>query len=177
MTQNMEAMEEKRRIKLEKARAYYHNKKATDEAFVKKHNEEARKRHERRREDPAYVAKCRENSRAQYKRNKEAGTLMTYRKLCERDYEKYGFEKRKEYAVQYYIKRCEDPEFRVKNAERKKEQYRDKKIRECGSEVLYEMGCRPGRPRKYPAAVENYIISTPSTMTPEHSTNGSGDEQ
>ena len=81
--------------------------------------------------------------------------------------------------MQYYIKRCEDPEFRVKNAERKKEQYRERKIKECGSEVLYEMGCRPGRPRKYqsPAAVENYIISTPSTMTPEHSTNGSGDEQ
>jgi hypothetical protein len=89
----MEAMEEKRKLKLEKAREYYHNKKATDETFVKKHNEEARKRHERRREDPAYVAKCRENSRAQYKRCKEAGTLMTYRKLCERDYEQYGFEK------------------------------------------------------------------------------------
>ena len=87
MTQNMEAMEEKRRIKLEKARGYYHNKRATDVAFAKKLNEEARKRHERRREDPAYVAKCRENSRAQYKRNKEAGTLMTYRKLCERDVE------------------------------------------------------------------------------------------
>ena len=67
-------MEDKRQLKLETARAYYHNKKATDEAFVKRHNEEARKRHERRRADPAYVAKCRENSRAQYKRSKEAGT-------------------------------------------------------------------------------------------------------
>ena len=87
MTQNMEVMEEKRQLKLQKAREYYRNKKSTDEEFVKRHNEEARKLHERRRADPAYVAKCRENSRAQYKRNKEAGTLMTYRKLCERDYE------------------------------------------------------------------------------------------
>ena len=173
----MEAMEEKRQLKLEKAREYYRNKKATDEAFVKRHNEEARKRHERMRADPAYVAKCRENSRAQYKRSKEAGTLMTYRKLCERDVEKYGYEKRKEDAVQYYMKRCEDPEFRVKMAERKKVQYRERKIKECGSEVLYEM-CRPGRPRKYqaPAALEMYRISTPST-TANNSTHGSGDEQ
>ena len=86
MTQNMEAMEEKRQLKLEKARAYYRNKKATDETFVKRHNEEARKRHERRRaEDPAYAVKCRENSRAQYKRCKEAGTLLTYRERRERD--------------------------------------------------------------------------------------------
>jgi hypothetical protein len=73
----MEAMEEKRQLKLQKAREYYRNKKATDEEFVKRHNEEARKRHERMRADPAYVAKCRENSRAQYLSCKEAGTLMT----------------------------------------------------------------------------------------------------
>ena len=85
--------------------------------------------------------------------------------------------KRKEYAVQYYIKRCEDPEFRVKNAERKKEQYRERKIKKCGSEVLYER-CQPGRPRKYhaAAALENYRISTPST-TANNSTHSSGDEQ
>ena len=75
------------------------------------------------------------------------------------------------------MKRCEDPEFRVKMAERKKVQYRERKIKEGGSEVLYEM-CRPGRPRKYraAAALDNYRISTPST-TANNSTHGSGDEQ
>ena len=62
-------------------------------------------------------------------------------------------------------------------AEQKKEEDRERKIRECGSEVLYEM-CRPGRPRKYQtnAALENYRISTPST-TANNSTHGSGEEQ
>ena len=51
--------------------------------------------------------------------------------------------------MEYYKKNCEtDPEYRAKMNERKKAEYRDKKIRECGSEVLYQMG-RPGRPRKY----------------------------
>ena len=62
--------------------------------------------------------------------------------------------------------------------ERKKEEYRERKIRECGSELLYTMASRPGRPRKYQtaAALEHYLISTPST-TANNSTNGSGDEQ
>ena len=59
--------------------------------------------------------------------------------------------------MQYYIKRCEDPELRVKMAEQKKVQYRERKIKECGSEVLYEM-CRPGRPRKYQAAAALELI-------------------
>ena len=80
--------------------------------------------------------------------------------------------------MQYYIKKCEDPEFRVeKMAEQKKVLYRERKIKECGSDVLYEM-CRPGRPRTYQAAaaLEHYRISTPST-TANNSTHGSGDEQ
>ena len=74
---------------------------------------------------------------------------------------------------------CEtDPAYRANLNERKKAQYRERKIRERGSEVLYQMGCRPGRPRKYGAAtLETYIISTPSTATPDHSTNVSGDEK
>ena len=75
--------------------------------------------------------------------------------------------------------KCETgPGYRAKQNERKKQLYREKKIKECGSEVLYQMGCRPGRPRKYGASpLETYIISTPSTVTPAHSTLVSGDEK
>ena len=55
MTTNTEAMEEKRRIKLEKQRAYYHMKK-NDEEHWNKVKEGQRRRHERRKaEDPAYM--------------------------------------------------------------------------------------------------------------------------
>ena len=61
--------------------------------------------------------------------------------------------------------------------ERKKAEYRERKIRECGNEILFSM-CRPGRPRKYGSepTLETCIISTPST-TANNSTNGPGDEQ
>ena len=80
--------------------------------------------------------------------------------------------------MEYYKKKCEtDPEYRAKMNERKKAEYRVRTIRECDSDVLYLTG-RPGRPRKYGIGPtrEHYIRSTPSTATPEHSTNGSGDE-
>ena len=78
--------------------------------------------------------------------------------------------------MQYYIKKCQDPEFRNKQNERKKRQYKGE-IRECGAEVLYRM-VRPGRPRKYQTAapLENNTVSTPST-TANNSTHGSDDEQ
>ena len=80
--------------------------------------------------------------------------------------------------MEYYKKKCEtDPEHRAKMNERKKAEYKERNIRECGDEVLYQMYCRPGRPRKYGVepTLEHYIISTPST-TANNSTNGSGDE-
>ena len=53
----------------------------------------------------------------------------------------------------------------------------ERKIRECGSEVLYMM-VRPGRPRKYQTAapLENNAMSTPST-TANNSSDGSDGEQ
>ena len=175
MTSNTEAMEEKRRIKLEKQRAYYHMKK-NDEEHWNKVKAGQQRRHERRKaEDPAYMEKQRAAAKAQYWRLKEAGQLMPYQEIKQRSIEKHGVDKKRIAALEYYKKMCEsDPEYRSKLNERKKAQYREKKIRECGSEVLYQMGCKPGRPRKY--GIENYIISTPSTATPEHSTNVSGDE-
>ena len=125
---------------------------------------------------PRIYGKQRAAAKAQYKRLKEAGQLMPYLEKKQRSIEKHGIDKKRINALEYYKKMCEaDPEYRAKLNERKKAQYREKKIRECGSEVLYQMGCRPGRPRKY--GIENYIISTPSTATPEHSTNVSGDEK
>ena len=172
----MEAMEEKRRIKLEKQRAYYLRMKNDEEQW--NHIKEGlRMRHERRKlEDPAYMEKQRAAARAQYKRLKESGQLTPYQELKQRRIEKHGIDKKRISALEYYKKKCEtDPEYRTKLNERKKQLYRQKKILECGSEVLYQMGCRPGRPRKY--GIENYyIISTPTTATPEHSTNVSGDE-
>ena len=114
MTQHMEVMEGIRQLKLGNARAYYHHKKATYEAYAKKLNEEAHLRHERRRqEDPAYAAKRLQYSRAQNERRKEDGTRKTYRELRDEDNEKYGYAKRKEDALQYNIKNCQDPEFRI----------------------------------------------------------------
>ena len=86
----------------------------------------------------------------------------------------YGAEKMRVYANNYYKHRCEtDSNFRAKMNERKKEAYRERKIRECGSEVLYMM-VRPGRPRKYQTAtpLETNTLSTPST-TANNSTHGS----
>ena len=101
----MEAMVEQWQLKLEKARAYYHNKKATDEAFAKKLNEEARKRHERRRaKDPAYAVKRREYSRAQNERRKEAGALLAYRELCEKDVENTVMKTKRIYNTVLYKK-------------------------------------------------------------------------
>ena len=139
--------------------------------------ESQQRRHERRKaEDPAYMEKQREAAKAQYRRLNEAGQLTPYQELKQRRIEKHGIDKQRIRALEYYKKMCEtDPEYRAKLNGRKKAQYREKKIRECGSEVLYQMGCRPGRPRKY--AIETYIISTPTTATPEHSTNVSGDEK
>jgi hypothetical protein len=174
MTTNMEAMDEKRRIKLEKQRAYYLRMKNDEEQW--NHIKEGlRRRHERRKaEDPTYIEKQRAAARAQYIRLKESGQLTPYQEVKQRSIEKHGIDKKRINALEYYKKMCEtDPEYRAKMNERKKAQYREKKIRECGSEVLYQMGCRPGRPRK--SGLENYIISTPST-TANNSTNGSGDE-
>jgi hypothetical protein len=101
--------------------------------------------------------------------------LTPHHELKQRSIEKHGVDDKRIDALEYYKKMCEtDPEYRVKMNERKKAQYKERKIRECGSEVLYRMGCRPGRPRKY--GIEPYIISTPSTATPDRSTNVSGDE-
>ena len=174
MTTNTEAMDEKRRIKLEKQRAYYLMMK-NDVEHWNKLKESQQRRHERRKaEDPAYMEKQREAAKAQYRRLKEAGQLTPYQELQRRRIEKHGIDKKRIDALEYYKKRCEtDPEYRAKQNERKKQLYREKKIRECGSEVLFSM-CRPGRPRKY--GIENYIISTPTIATPEHSTNVSGDE-
>ena len=82
------------------------------------------------------------------------------------------------YANNYYKHRCETASnFRAKMNELKKVAYRERKIRECGSEVLYMM-VRPGRPRKYQtgAPLENNTMSTPSTIA-NNSTNGSDDEK
>ena len=120
------------------------------------------------------MEKQRAATKAQYYRLKEAGQLMPYQEIKQRSIEKHGVDKKRIAALEHYKKMCEsDPEYRTKLNERKKAPYRERKIRECGSEVLFSM-CRPGRPRKY--AIEPYIISTPSTVTPEHSTNVSGDE-
>ena len=171
----MEAMEEKRRVKLEKQRAYYHMMKNNEDHW-NKIKEGQQRRHERRKlEDPAYMEKQREAAKAQYRRLKEAGQLTPYQELKQRRIEKHGVDKQRISALEYYKKMCEtDPEYRAKLNERKT-QYRLKKIQECGSEVLYQLGCRPGRPRKY--AIETYIVSTPTTATPDHSTNVSGDEK
>ena len=121
------------------------------------------------------MEKQRAVAKAQYWRLKEAGQLTPYQVIKQRIIEKHGADKLRLVALEHYKKKCEtDPEYRAKQNERKKQLYHEKKIRECGSEVLFSLG-RPGRPRKY--GIENYIISTPSTATPEHSTNGSGDEK
>ena len=179
MTTNMEAMDEKRRIKLEKQRAYYLRMKNDEEQW--NHIKEGlRRRHERRKaEDPTYIEKQRAAARAQYRRLKESGQLTPYQEVKQRSIEKHGIDKKRIDALEYYKKRCEtDPEYRTKQNERKKQLYREKKIKECGSEILFSM-CRPGRPRKYGIApLEPYhIISTPTIATPEHSTNVSGDEK
>jgi hypothetical protein len=174
MTINTEAMEAKREAKLIKQRANYLMMKNDPEQW-NKIKEGQQRRHERRKaEDPTYMEKQRAAAKAQYYRLKEAGQLMPYQEIKQRSIEKHGVDKKRIAALEYYKKMCEsDPEYRSKLNERKKTQYRERKIRECGSEVLFSM-CRPGRPRKY--AIEPYIISTPSTATPMHSTNVSGDE-
>lgn len=120
------------------------------------------------------MEKQRAAAKAQYWRLKEAGQLMPYQEIKQRCIEKHGADKLRIVALEHYKKKCEtDPEYRAKLNERKKQLYHEKKIRECGREVLCSMS-RPGRPRKY--GIENYIISTPST-TANNSTNGSGDEK
>jgi hypothetical protein len=65
---------------------------------------------------------------------------------------------------------------RNKQNEPTKEQYRERKIKECGDEVVYMM-VRPGRPRTYgiETPLQNNTMSTPSTIA-HTSTNGSDDE-
>ena len=99
--------------------------------------------------------------------------MTPYHEQKQRSIEKYGIDKKRINALGYYKKKCDpDPEYRDKMNERKKAEYRERKIRECGNEILFSM-CRPGRPRKY--GIETYLISTPST-TANNSMNGSGDE-
>ena len=124
----MEAMEEKRRIKLEKQRAYYHMKKNDEEPW-NKIKESQQRRHERRKaEDPAYMEKQREAAKAQYRRLKEAGQLTPYQELKQRRIEKHGIDKKRISALEYYKKMCEtDPEYRAKLNERKIALYREKR--------------------------------------------------
>ena len=122
MTTNTEAMEEKRRIKLEKQRAYYLMKK-NDAEHWNNIQEGQRRRHERRKaEDPTYMEKQRAAAKAQYKRLKESGQLTPYHEIKQRSIEKHGVDKKRISALEYYKKMCEtDPEYRAKMNERKKE--------------------------------------------------------
>ena len=84
MTTNTEAMEEKRRVKLEKQRAYYHMMKNNEEHW-NNIKEGQRRRHELRKlEDPAYMEKQRAAAKAQYKRLNEAGQLAPYLEKTEK---------------------------------------------------------------------------------------------
>ena len=78
--------------------------------------------------------------------------------------------------MQYYIKKCQDPEFRYTHYERNKELYRGRTSEDVRGEVVYMM-VRPGRPRKYGIETppQNNTMSTPSTIA-HYSTNGSDDE-
>ena len=100
MTTNTEAMEEKRRIKLGKQRAYYHMKK-NDEEHWNTIKEGQQRRHERRKaEDPTYMEKQRAAAKAQYRRLKESGQLTPYHELKQRSIEKHGVDKKRITALE-----------------------------------------------------------------------------
>ena len=171
MTQHMEAMEQKRLYKLEQQRQRRHAKK-DDEEYQNK----LRKQYEQMRQTPEWVESRRLYARAKANQYKEEGRVCPNLYLLKR--ERYGAEKMRAYAQTYYKHRCETgPNFRARNNGIKQVAYRERKIKECGSDILYMM-VRPGRPRKYQTAtpLENNTVSTPST-TANNSTHGSDDEQ
>jgi hypothetical protein len=111
-----------------------------------------------RKLNPEWVEKKNKYQREKLKLDKEEGRCIYYQA---------NVEKFNERLRRYYQNKClTDPDYRAKINERKKEQYQERKIRECGNEILLTMVVKKaGRPRKFNIQDETTTASSGNSET------------
>ena len=155
-------IDEKRQKRLEYCKKYYESKKS-DAEYQRKLKEGEKRRYELRKLNPEWVENKNKYQREKLKQDKEEGRYYEKHRI----YYQANVEKFNERLRRYYQNKClTDPAYRDKINERKKEQYQERKIRECGNEILLTMVVKkPGRPRKFNIQDETTTASSGNSET------------
>jgi hypothetical protein len=135
----------------------------SDAEYQRKIKEGEKRRYELRKLKPEWVEKRNKYQKERLKKDKEEGIYFEKHRI----YYQANIEKFNERCRRHYQNKClTDSAYRDKINERKKEQYQERRIRECGNEILLTMVIKkPGRPRKFNIQDETTTASSGNSET------------